>query len=478
MKGVTVGGFFGLVSRRSALEDVYYGTDYLSHLGTHRAGIACYDPIIGLQREIHDIEDVPFRTRFEHIFSDMEGNAAVGSISDFEPQPLLIRSRFGVFALCFTGLITNQDELVEKYLSRPGAHFDAMTGGRVNSCELIAALINLKETMIEGLCFAQEVIQGTASILILQNDGTLIAARDKMGRIPVMIGHDEDGTCVSFESFAYKKLGYEDFQELGPGEIVLITADHIEQVQAPRPKKKICAFLWTYYGYPASTYEGVNVEKARYANGRLMARQDQEVGKCFAVDHVGGVPDSGVGHALGYAFESGIPYGRAIVKYPTWYRSFTPSNQRRRNRVAKMKQVPVYPLIHDQSLLFVDDSIVRGTQLHGTVDFLQKNGAREIHMRSACPPTMYPCKYLNFSRSASDLELLSRRTILRLEGQEGFDHLDEYASAKEDRGQAMRQAIAEEFHFSSLEFQSLENLIESIGLPECDLCTYCWNGRE
>lgn len=473
-----MGGFFALVSKRSALDDVYFGTDYLSHLGTHRAGIACYDPVVGLQREIHDIEHVPFRSRFDHVFDDMKGTSALGCISDLEPQPLLIRSRFGVFALCFTGMISNQKELVDKYLCHPGAHFDAMTGGKVNGCELIAALINLKDNIVDGLCFAQDVIEGTASIAILQSDGSIIAARDKMGRIPLMIGHDSEGTCVSFEAFAYQKLGYEDYQELGPGEIILMTPDHIEQLRPPQKKKKICAFLWTYYGYPASTYEGVNVEVSRYANGRLMARQDKEMGFPFDVDRVGGVPDSGVAHGLGYASESGIPYGRAIVKYPTWYRSFTPSNQKRRNKVARMKQLPVSPLIYNQKLLFVDDSIVRGTQLHGTVEFLQRNGAREIHMRSACPPTMYPCKFLNFSRSSSDLELLTRRTILRLEGQDGFEHIDEYASTKADRGRAMRKAIADEFHFTSMEFQSLENLIKAIGLPECDLCTYCWNGRE
>lgn len=474
-----MGAFFGLVSARDAIEDVFYGTDYLSHLGTHRAGIACYDPEEGLQREIHNIENTPFRTRFEHVLEEIHGTSAIACISDRDPQPLLIHSSFGTYAICFTGILNNQDELVEHYLQEPGAHFDAISGGGINSCELIAALMNMKEDMIDGIRFVQEIVDGTMSLLILQADGTIIAVRDLKGRIPVMIGRDDEGFAVCFESFSYQKLGYRDYQEVGPGEIVKITKDKVFQLVPPRKEEKICAFLWAYYGYPASVYNGVNVEAVRNRNGALMARQDKERGLLPELDSVVGVPDSGIGHALGYAYEAGLPYARAMVKYtPTWARSFTPQFQRQREKVARMKLVPVHGLIKDKKLLFVDDSIVRGTQLQGTVGFLYRNGAKEVHMRSATPPTMYVCRWLGFSRSHGDMELLTRRTIVDLEGEEGLNYLDDYADGESERGKALRKQIAEHFHFSSLEYQSLKGLLDSIELDPCRFCTYCWNGKE
>ncbi len=473
-----MGGFFGAVRKNDAISDVFFGTDYHSHLGTKRGGMAAYNSETGMQRDIHNIENSPFRTKFENIFEEMSGNAAIGCISDSDPQPLLIRSNMGTYAICIVGLITNSDELIEKYLSNKG-HFNAMTGGKVNSVELVASLIGQKSNFVEGIKFAQEVIVGSASILILRDDGSIIAARDKLGRTPVLIGKSEDGYCVSFESFAYRKLGYEDEKELGPGEIVEIYADRMTQLAPPGKDMKICAFLWTYFGYPTSNYEGVNVEVMRCRNGEIMARADKLSGKDKGIDYVGGVPDSGTPHAIGYANESKIPFARPFIKYtPTWARSFTPSNQAARARIAKMKQIPVHSLITDKNLLFVDDSIVRGTQLKGTVDFLYDNGAKSVHMRSACPPIMYGCKYLNFSRSTSDMDLLARKIIVELEGEEGLEYIEEYSNSSTERGKKLRDAICKKFNFESLEFQSLEGLIEAIGIDPCKLCTYCWSGKE
>ncbi len=474
-----MGGFFGLTSRRDAISDVFFGTDYHSHLGTRRGGMAAYDEQIGLQRDIHNIENSPFRTKFDHIFDEMKGNAAIGCISDTDPQPLLIRSSIGTYAICIIGIINNSKELIENYLLKDGGHFGVMTGGRVNTTELVASLINHKDNYTDGIRFAQDVIDGTASILILKNDGSLIAARDKLGRIPLIIGKNEDGHCASFESFAIDKVGFEQVRELGPGEIVELTPDSITQLAPPRDKMKICSFLWTYYGYPTSTYEGVNVEIMRYRTGQIMARYDRENGRIDNIDYIGGMPDSGTPHAIGYANESHIPFARPFIKYtPTWARSFTPSSQRERSRVAKMKQTPVKELIKDKNLLFVDDSIVRGTQLRETVEFLYANGAKSVHMRSACPPIMYSCKYLNFTRATNELELISRRVILELEGEEGFNHVEEYSDASTERGRSLRRAICEKFNFASLEFQTLEGVIESIGLDPSQLCTYCWTGKE
>jgi len=473
-----MGGFFGAISRDDALGDVFFGTDYHSHLGTRRGGIAVYDKEIGLQREIHNIQNSPFRTKFEHVFEDMRGTSAIGCISDYDPQPLLIRSALGTYAICIIGLINNADELIAEYLES-GGHFDAMTSGGVNNTELVAALINHKKDFVEGIKFAQSKIKGTASILILTDDGSIIAARDKVGRIPVLIGKNDDGYCVSFEAFAYTKLGYESERELGPAEIVRITLDGVEQLAEPGEEMHMCAFLWSYYGYPTSTYEGVNVEMMRYRNGEIMARNDRENGKLENIDYVGGVPDSGTPHAIGYANESGIPFARAFIKYtPTWSRSFIPTQQKERSKIAKMKQIPVHELIQDKSLLFVDDSVVRGTQLRETVEFLYDNGAKEVHMRSACPPIMYGCKYLNFSRATNEMELIARRTIMELEGEEGFKYIEEYSKSTTERGKKLREKIAEELHLASIEFQSLEGVIESIGIEPCKLCTYCWNGKE
>jgi len=474
-----MGGFFGVTSKEDCMVDVFFGVDYHSHLGTRRGGIAAYDEKIGMQREIHNIENSPFRTKFENIFNEMWGKAAIACISDSDPQPLLIRSHLGTFAIGTIGIIQNADELIDRYMNVNSGHFDAMTGGKVNTIELVAALISQKKDFTEGIKYVQEMVEGTVSILILTEKGSLIAARDKMGRIPVQIGKGEHGYCVSFESFAYKKLGYADYKELGPGEIVEITPDGVTQLAEPGEEMKICSFLWSYYGYPTSCYEGKNVETMRQLNGEIMAQNEREAGTLPDLDYVCGIPDSGTPHALGYAKEAGVEFARPFIKYtPTWPRSFTPSSQLERNKVAKMKQIPVHELIEGKKLLFVDDSIVRGTQLNETVEFLYENGAKEVHMRSACPPLMYSCKYLNFSSSRSEMELLARRIIQELEGDEGHRHIEEYSDSNTERGKLLRKTIADKFGFASLEFQSLEGVTKAIGLEPCKLCTYCWNGKE
>ncbi|MDE6585922.1 MAG: amidophosphoribosyltransferase [Clostridia bacterium] len=473
-----MGGFFGAVKKSSAVFDVFLGTDYHSHLGTKRGGMAAYDKSIGLQREIHNIENAPFRTKFERVLSEMKGNAAIGCISDTDPQPLLMVSKLGTYAICTVGIINNAEALMQKLLAN-GGYFDAMTGSRVNSNELIAALINSKDNYVEGIRFVQEQVDGTASILLLTDKGTLIAARDKMGRLPVHIGKCSNGYCVSFESFAYKKLDYADERELGPGEIVEISADGITQLSPPGKEMRICAFLWTYYGYPTSSYEGVNVEVMRCKNGEIFAKNDAKTHDMNQIDYVGGVPDSGTPHAIGYSNACKIPFARPYIKYtPTWSRSFMPVNQSERNKVAKMKLIPVHEFIDGKRLLLVDDSIVRGTQLKETVEFLYSHGAKAVHMRSACPPIMYGCKYLNFSRSSGDMDLITRRTMLELEGEEAVKYMAEYSDSNTERGKAMRKSICDKFHFESLEFQSLEGLIEAIGIEPCKLCTYCWTGKE
>ena len=459
--------------------DVFFGVDYHSHLGTRRGGMAAYDPAIGLQRVIHNIENAPFRTKFEKIFNEMQGTSAIGCISDSDPQPMLIRSRTGTYAISTVGIINNTEELIEQYINASGGHFDAMTGGKVNSTELVAALIDQKGNFAEGIQFAQSMIKGTANILILKDDGNLIAARDKLGRIPVQIGKDESGYAVSFEQFAYTKLGFEHVRELGPGEIVEVSPDGVTQLAAPGKDMRVCAFLWSYYGFPTSNYEGINVEAMRYRNGAAIAERDMEQGRSMKIDYVGGVPDSGTPHAIGYANRSGLHFARAFIKYtPTWSRSFTSAKQMDRKRIAKMKQIPVHELIENKDLLFVDDSIVRGTQLQETVEFLYENGAKSVHMRSACPPIMYGCKYLNFSRSTGDMELITRRVIVELEGEEGLNHIQEYADGNTERGKAMRKAICEKFNFASLGFQTLDGVLKAIGMEPCKLCTYCWNGKE
>lgn len=474
-----MGGFFGITSKKDCVLDVFFGTDYHSHLGTKRGGMASFDPEIGMQREIHNIENSPFRTKFENISEKMHGTAAIGCISDTDPQPLLFRSKHGVYALCIVGKIINLEELSSMTFEERG-HFNAMTGGKVNQTELVASLISMKDDLIEGIKFAQESIVGTCSMLIMKDDGTLIAARDKVGRLPVIVGSGDYSNGVTFESFALEKMGYSNIRDLGPGEIVEITPEDFKQLAEPGKEMKICAFLWSYYGYPTTNYEGVNVEVMRYNNGRVMARDDIANGfDIDSVDYIGGVPDSGTPHAIGYSNAAKRPFARAFIKYtPTWARSFMPTNQDERNKVAKMKQIPVVELIKDKNLLFVDDSIVRGTQLRETVEFLYSNGAKAVHMRSACPPIMYGCPYINFSTSKSEMELITRRTIVELEGEEGLNHIDEYSDGKTERGKAMRKAICDKLKFDSLEFQSLEGIYEAIGIDPEKLCTYCWNGKK
>lgn len=472
-----MGGFFGTVSKRDCVLDVFFGVDYHSHLGNQRGGMVIYDEKEGFQRQIHNIQNSPFRTKFEHDLDQFHGTSGIGCISDSDPQPLLVRSHLGLYAIATVGVINNAEELVREYFSERGHQFMAMSSGKINDSELIAALINQKEDMVSGIRHAQELIDGSATILILNRDG-ILAARDRLGRLPVLIGKGEEGYCVSFESFAYTKLGYESAYELGPQEIVRMTADGFETLAPAGKEMKICAFLWTYYGYPNSNYEGVNVEVMRCRNGEIMARDEKKRGDLPEVDYVAGVPDSGIAHAIGYSRESGRPFARPFVKYtPTWPRSFMPANQEVRNQVAKMKQIPVPELIAGKKLLFVDDSIVRGTQLHETVDFLYNSHAAEVHMRSACPPIMYSCKYLNFSRNGSDMDLLARRKIRQIEGEEGEQHLEEYADATTERGKCLLRSICEEMKFDSLGYQSLNGLLEAIGIDRNKICTYCWNGK-
>ena len=473
-----MGGFFGAISKRDCVLDIFFGVDYHSHLGTRQGGMAIYDQNAGFQRQIHNIENAPFRTKFESDLADFHGRSGIGCISDTDPQPLLVRSHLGLYAITTVGIINNAEQLVETYFSDHGHQFMAQSSGKVNASELTAALINQKNSLVEGIRHAQEVIDGSATILLLTKDG-IIAARDKLGRLPVLVGKNEDGCCVSFESFAYQKLGYQTCYELGPREIVKITETGVESLSPAGDKMRICAFLWTYYGYPNSNYEGVNVEVMRYRNGEIMARDEVAQGRLPKVDYVAGVPDSGLPHAIGFANRSGKPFARPFVKYtPTWPRSFMPANQDVRNQVAKMKQIPVPELIEGKKLLFVDDSIVRGTQLRETVEFLYESGAAEVHMRSACPPIMYGCKYLNFSRSNSAMELLARKTVQNLEGDEGQKHLEEYADASTERGQCLLHTICKEMGFDSLGYQSLDGLLEAIGIDRDKICTYCWTGKE
>ena len=473
-----MGGFFGAISKRDCVLDIFFGVDYHSHLGTRRGGMIVYDQKDGFQRQIHNIENTPFRTKFEKDVAKFHGASGIGCISDTDPQPLLVRSHLGLYAITTVGIINNAEELVERYFSDYGHQFMAMSSGAVNSTELTAALINQKGSLVEGIRYAQESIEGSSTILLLTEDG-IIAARDKLGRLPVLIGRNDEGCCVSFESFAYQKLGYANAYELGPGEIVRVTAEGWETLAPPGEDMRICAFLWTYYGYPNSNYEGVNVEVMRCRNGEIMARDEIARGQLPKVDYVAGVPDSGLPHAIGYANRSGKFFARPFVKYtPTWPRSFMPANQNIRNQVAKMKQIPVPELIEGKKLLFVDDSIVRGTQLRETVEFLYSCGAEEVHMRSACPPVMHGCKYLNFSRSNSDMELLTRAMVQKLEGDEGQEHLDEYADCSSERGQCLLKTICEDLGFNSLGYQSLEGLLEAIGIDKGKICTYCWTGKE
>ena len=468
-----MGGFFGVASKEDCMFDLFFGTDYHSHLGTRRAGMAVYDREKGFDRAIHNIENSPFRTKFDKDVASMKGGLGIGCISDYEPQPLIVRSHHGTYAIVTVGKINNTNEIVEQLFKNGHSHFLEMSGGDVNATELVASVINQKPNLIEGIQYAQEVIDGSMTMLIMTPKG-ILAARDKLGRTPVAIGRKESAYCVSFESFAYLNLGYTSERELGPGEIAIVTPEGVQTLVKPGEEMRICTFLWVYYGYPSSSYEGVSVEEMRYRCGAMLARRDDA-----HPDTVAGVPDSGTAHAIGYANESGIPFSRPFIKYtPTWPRSFMPTMQSQRNLIAKMKLIPVHELIQDRSLLLIDDSIVRGTQLRETVEFLYESGAEEVHMRSACPPIMHSCKYLNFSRGNSDMDLLARRTIQELEGDEGQQHLEEYADVHTERGQCMLKAICEKLGFDSLGYQSLEGLLESIGLDRDKVCTYCWNGRE
>lgn len=469
-----MGGFFAVASKESCVLDLFYGTDYHSHLGTRRAGMAVYGEN-GFDRAIHNIQNSPFRTKFEKDVEELQGNMGIGCISDFEPQPLLVHSHLGSFAITTVGKIANANELVQECYDLGKTHFLEMSGGSINQTEVAAAIINQKDTMVEGLQYLQEKVVGSLSVLILTKDG-IYASRDRLGRTPIIVGKKEGAYCLSFESFAYLNLGYVDYKELGPAEIVFMTADGVETLQQPGEEMKMCSFLWVYYGYPTSTYEGVNVEEMRYETGRRMAARDEESVK---PDYAAGVPDSGVPAAIGYSNKAQIPYTRPFIKYtPTWPRSFTPTSQAQRSMIAKMKLIPVQPLIKDKKLLLVDDSIVRGTQLGETTEFLYESGAKEVHVRPACPPIMYGCKYLNFSRSSSEMELITRRVILEREGEITDALLEEYSNPDSDKYKAMVQDICDKLGFTSLQFARLDDIIEAIGLNPCKLCTYCWNGKE
>lgn len=473
-----MGGFFGAASHNDCISDVFFGTDYHSHLGTRRGGMTAYSPERGFQRSIHSIENSPFRTKFEKDVEGMDGKLCIGCISDNDPQPILLRSKLGLYAVCTVGIINNAKELTDELIASNSASLETMSSGNINTSSIVGALISQKDSFEEGIRFAQEKIDGTISLLILTPEG-IIAARDKKGRLPIIIGKRSDGFCCSFESFAFQKLDYELYRELLPAETVKITPDEVQVLSEGTADLNICTFLWTYYGYPNSVYEGVTVETMRTRNGEIMAEADIKNGTLPDVDYVCGVPDSGVPHAIGYANRSGIPFARPFIKYtPTWPRSFMPQSQSMRNKVAKMKLIPVHELIEGKKLLFVDDSIVRGTQMRETVEFLYANGAKEVHMRSACPPIMYGCRYLNFSRSTSELDLIARSIINEFEGAEGVKYINEYSDGSTERGKRLREEICKRLKLTSLEFQSLEGTVKAVGLPECKLCTYCWNGKK
>lgn len=468
-----MGGIFGVASKTNCVFDLFFGTDYHSHLGTKRGGLAVYSEN-GFNRAIHNIENSPFRTKFERDVEEMEGNLGIGCISDNEPQPLIVRSHLGNFSITTVGFISNQDELVKNVFQNGHTHFLEMSGGNINQTELVASLINQCDSIVEGIQHVQDVIQGSITMIIMTPKG-LYAARDKYGRTPLILGHKKGAFCASFESFAYLNLGYKDYKELGPGEIVFITPEGVETIVPPKKEMKICTFLWIYYGYPTSVYEGVNVENMRYICGDKLAQRDD-----IRPDMVAGVPDSGTAHAIGYANRSGIPFSRPFIKYtPTWPRSFMPTKQTQRNLIAKMKLIPVAELIKGKRLLLIDDSIVRGTQLRETTEFLYKSGAKEVHVRPACPPLLFSCKYLNFSRSTSEMDLITRRIIQRREG-ENVDRelLYDYANPDSENYKAMLADICKELNFTSLRYHRLDDMVDSVGIEPCKLCTYCWSGRE
>ena len=468
-----MGGFFGVASKEDCVFDLFFGTDYHSHLGTRRAGMAVYSRDYGFDRAIHNIENAPFRTKFDREANEMKGNIGIGSISDYEPQPLIVRSHHGTYSIATVGKINNTEDILSKLLFSSHIHFLEMSGGTINATELVATIINQKENLIDGIRYAQEIIDGSMTILLMTPKG-IYAARDRLGRTPVAIGKKDNAYCVSFESFAYLNLGYTNVRELGPGEIALITPEGVKTLADPGKDMKICTFLWVYYGYPSSSYEGISVEKMRYNCGASMAKRDDA-----SPDIVAGVPDSGTAHAIGYANASGIPFSRPFIKYtPTWPRSFMPTIQSKRNLIAKMKLIPVRDLIQDRSMLLIDDSIVRGTQLRETTEFLYSSGAKEVHIRPACPPLLYGCKYLNFSRSTSEMDLITRRVIRDMEGEGRHVDLDAYADPESERYHAMVENIGKQLNFTSLRYNRLDDMIESVGIDRCKLCTYCWDGKE
>lgn len=467
-----MGGFFAVTSKTDCVFDLFFGTDYHSHLGTRRGGMAVYGPK-GFDRAIHNIENSPFRTKFEKDVNKMEGNFGIGCISDYESQPLIVRSHHGTYSITTVGKINNTDAIVKDIFSKGNTHFLEMSGGDINATELVAAIINQKDNIVEGIQYALEIIDGSMSLLLMTSKG-IFAARDRLGRTPVVIGKKEEAFCASFESFAYLNLGYNNYKELGPGEIVVMTPEAVTTLSMPGTDMKICTFLWVYYGYPSSSYEGVSVEQMRYNCGALLSQRDN-----VRPDIVAGVPDSGTAHAIGYANASNIPFSRPFIKYtPTWPRSFMPTIQSKRNLIAKMKLIPVHDLIKDKSLLLIDDSIVRGTQLRETTEFLYQSGAKEVHIRPACPPLLYGCKYLNFSRSTSDMDLITRRVIQKLEGTQSEEVLKEYSNPDSDRYKNMLETIKEELNFTSLRYHRLDDMVKSVGISPCKLCTYCWNGKE
>lgn len=468
-----MGGIFGVASKTSCTMDLFFGVDYHSHLGTRRGGMAVYGEN-GFQRSIHNIENSPFRTKFDHDLDELEGKLGIGCISDMDPQPLLINSHLGAYALTTVGVIKNERELIDEAFRKGHVHFMGMSGGRINQTELVSAMINQRDSIVEGLLYAQERIQGSMSILLLTSEG-IYASRDRYGRTPITIGAKDGAFCASFENFAYLNLGYHHYSELGPGEIDFITAEGVEILSPARKEMKMCSFLWTYYGYPTASYEGINVEQMRYNCGKLLAKRD----KGITADSVAGVPDSGIAHAVGYANESGIPFSRPFIKYtPTWPRSFMPTSQKQRNLIAKMKLIPVDTLIRDKRLLLIDDSIVRGTQLGETTQFLYDSGAKEVHVRPACPPITFACPYLNFSRSTSDLDLITRRIIREREGDNvSRETLENYADPDSTNYSEMVEEIRKRLNFTTLRYHRLDDLTESIGLEPCKLCTYCWNGK-
>ena len=469
-----MGGIFGVASRKDCVLDLFYGVDYHSHLGTRRGGMAVYGKN-GFSRAIHNIENSPFRTKFERDVEEMKGNMGIGCISDYEPQPLLIQSHLGSFAIVTVGRINNLNSLLKVVYANGHTHFQEMSGGQINATELVASLICKKSSIVEGIRYVQGIIEGSMSMLIMTEDG-IYAARDRYGRTPLVVGKKEEGYCVAFENFAFFTLGYEINKELGAGEIVFITPESVETVSAQKKDMKVCSFLWVYYGYPTSSYEGVNVEEMRYKCGSMLAKHDKNE---ITPDMVAGVPDSGIAHAIGYANESGIPYARPFIKYtPTWARSFMPTNQEQRNLVAKRKLIPIPSLIEDKSLLLIDDSIVRGTQLRETTEFLYNSGAKEVHVRPACPPLVYGCKYLNFSRSKSELDLITRRIIQDKEGENAENVLHEYTDPNSDRYAEMVEEIRKQQNFTTLRYHRLDDLLASIGIEPCKICTYCFDGKE